>query len=95
MEDLGDIGNSGESSLEETDTLVAMATNEEQLSLGDISMVYKAHAAVGAAIFVEGLQQPLHFSPRQPLPLDSISLDSRGETLSSQIFSSLPCENKI
>ena len=95
MEDLRALGSGdGESPLEETDTLT-MATNKEQLSLDDIPMVYKAHAAVGAAIFVEGLQQPLHFSSKQPLPLDSISLDSRGETLSSQIFSSLPCENKI
>ena len=53
MEDLGDL-DSGESPLEETDTL-PMATNKEQLSLDDIPMVYKAHAAVGAAIFVEGL----------------------------------------
>ena len=55
MEDLGDLGSGdGESPLEETDTL-PMATNKEQLSLDDIPMVYKAHAAVGAAIFVEGL----------------------------------------
>ena len=27
----------------------------EQLSLGEVPMVYKAHAVVGAAIFIEGL----------------------------------------
>ena len=31
------------------------ATDPEPLSLGEVPMVYKAHAVVGAAIFIEGI----------------------------------------
>ena len=85
MESLGDLG---ESPLEESDPLTT-ATDEEQLSLADIPMVYKAHAAVGAAIIIEGFIQPLPFPSIQPLPLDIISSDPRGEISTSGTFSSL------
>ena len=52
MEDLGNFS-SGESPLEESD-LLPLPTEQEQLSLAETPMVYKAHAAVGAVIFIEG-----------------------------------------
>ena len=48
-----DFGASGESPLEESD-LLALPTEQEQLSLEETPVVYKAHAVVGAAIFIEG-----------------------------------------
>ena len=50
MEDLS----SEESHLEGSDLSPLSTADEEHLSLADIPMVYKAHAAVGAAIFIEG-----------------------------------------
>ena len=50
MEDLGNLS-SEEFPLEESD-LLALPT--EQMRLADTPMVYKAHAFVGAAIFIEG-----------------------------------------
>ena len=52
MEDLGNLS-SEEFPLEESD-LLALPTEQEQLRLADTPMVYKAHAVVGAAIFIEG-----------------------------------------
>ena len=58
MEDLGNLA-SGEFPSEESDLLAfpteqLLTTEQEQLRLADTPMVYKAHAVVGAAIFIEG-----------------------------------------
>ena len=53
MEDLGSLA-SGELPLEESHLLPLLPTEQEQLSLAETPVVYKAHAAVGAAIFIEG-----------------------------------------
>ena len=61
-----DIAASGEFPLEESD-LLALPTEQEQLSLDETPMVYKAHAVVGAAIFIEGFKgdiQKLSSDPR-------------------------------
>ena len=50
MEDM----TSEESRLEGSDLSPSSNAEQGQLGLADIPMVYKAHAAVGAAIFIEG-----------------------------------------
>ena len=55
MEEIGILAN-GDSPLEESNLLPLSETTEQpdQLGLEDTPMVYKAHAAVGTIILIEG-----------------------------------------
>ena len=49
MEDLGSVE---DSAIKEEESVIL--DNEDNLSLGHVPMVYKAHVAVGIVIFMEG-----------------------------------------